>query len=123
MTRRKMKNRQQIPAASRSDRNDRITRLIQSGWIGDAAEIPADAIPVDPDKVIPGSAWSPVTFYQDQPFRCRDCGVSGVWKADDQRWYFETVRVPHNRSATRCLPCRRIHNEHKARSRRLQPPS
>ena len=32
-------------------REGRIAKLLKRGWIKDASEIPADAIPVDPDLV------------------------------------------------------------------------
>jgi hypothetical protein len=32
-------------------------------------------------------------FYLDQPFTCRKCGTREIWKAKDQRWYYEEARA------------------------------
>lgn len=28
-------------------------------------------------------------FYLDQPFACRACGKTEIWKAKEQKWYYE----------------------------------
>ena len=32
-------------------------------------------------------------FYLDQPFTCRKCGKREIWKARDQKWYYEEAKV------------------------------
>ena len=77
-------------------------KLIDRGWINQADEIPDDAVPVDPDLINLGGSWHRPIFFSDQPFVCRDCGVSCVWKAVDQQWYFETFHAPYYETANRC---------------------
>jgi len=51
------------------------------------------------------------TEYLDQPFTCADCGKACVWKAVDQKWWFEVVKASIHRRAARCLDCRRKRRE------------
>src|SRR5688572_29028998 len=32
-------------------------------------------------------------FYIDKPFRCRDCGKEEIWKAADQKWFYEEAKA------------------------------
>jgi len=115
MTRRKIKN---LDRAAKLFREARIAKLLQRGWIRNAAEIPPDAIPVDPERIVEGYALNTPIFYWDQPFTCRDCGIPGIWEAKDQLWYFEVVRAPNFTPATRCLACRRVERARKLEARR-----
>lgn len=45
-------------------------------------------------------------WYQDQAFRCRDCGQDEIWTAAQQQWWYETVQGSVYASAIRCRPCR-----------------
>jgi hypothetical protein len=31
-------------------------------------------------------------FYLDQPFTCRQCGKREIWRAKDQKWYYEEAK-------------------------------
>ena len=101
-------------------RGQRIQKLIERGWIESAADVPADAIPVDPDRVSWGGpiGRSIPTFFQDATFICKDCGTLAVWKAEKQRLYFEMTGAPWAHQAVRCRPCRIAERERKAEARR-----
>ena len=45
-------------------------------------------------------------FYIDKPFRCRDCGKQEIWRAADQKWYFEQAKGHMDATAVRCHDCR-----------------
>lgn len=108
MTRRKEK---QKPRMAASQRERRVSLLLERGWIRDAAEVPPDAIPVDPERInLGGSYFRPVCF-RDQPFVCRDCGAACVWQVESQRWYFETFFAPYYEQPVRCRACRRKERE------------
>ena len=47
-------------------------------------------------------------WYQDQAFRCRDCGQDEIWTAAQQQWWYETVQGSVYASAIRCRPCRLV---------------
>ncbi len=46
-------------------------------------------------------------FYIDKPFKCRDCGKEEIWRAADQKWYFEEAKGHIDALAVRCSACRR----------------
>jgi len=46
-------------------------------------------------------------FYTDKPFRCRDCGKEEIWKAADQKRYYEETKAHMDATAVRCHDCRR----------------
>jgi hypothetical protein len=56
-------------------------------------------------------------YYADKPFKCRDCGVEQVWRATQQKWYYEVAKGKSGSTAVRCLPCRRKERERKAKAR------
>lgn len=98
------------------DRKIRIAKLIAAGWIKSDAEIPSDAIPIDPDRP-PLGGWDPPTYYRDLEFTCRDCRVQQTWTAEDQRWFFETAGAPYFKTAIRCRACRKKEQERKSLAR------
>jgi len=53
--------------------------------------------------------WLP-EFYIDKPFRCRDCGKEEIWKAADQKWYYEETKAHMDATAVRCHDCRTARN-------------
>ncbi len=114
MTRRKSKSERRD---SERFRDQRICKLIDLGWIQSASEIPLDAVPVDPDLINLGGSYHRPTFFTNQPFTCQDCGSDCVWKAEDQRWYFETFHAPYYETAKRCRVCRRNERQRKAQAR------
>jgi hypothetical protein len=52
-------------------------------------------------------------FYIDQPFRCRDCGKEEIWRAADQKWYYEEAKGHIDATAVRCHQCRKARKERK----------
>jgi Probable zinc-ribbon domain len=58
-------------------------------------------------------------YYTDRPFRCRDCGVEGVWTAMQQRWWYEEAQGDVWTTATRCRACRQRERVRKAEARRI----
>jgi hypothetical protein len=45
-------------------------------------------------------------FYLDQPFTCRSCGKREIWKARDQKWYYEEAKGHIDARAVECHDCR-----------------
>ena len=56
-------------------------------------------------------------FYVDRPFTCKDCGVSEIWTATQQKWWYETAKGDVWTAAVRCRLCRRRERERKAMAR------
>lgn len=45
-------------------------------------------------------------YYIDRPFVCRDCGKREIWRARDQKWYYEVAKGHVDAFAVRCHACR-----------------
>ena len=45
-------------------------------------------------------------FYIDQPFTCRGCGKREIWRARDQKGYYEEARGHLDARAVECHACR-----------------
>jgi len=46
-------------------------------------------------------------FYIDRPFICRRCGKREIWKAGDQKWYYEEAKGHIDAKAVECHSCRK----------------
>jgi hypothetical protein len=44
-------------------------------------------------------------FYLDQPFTCQRCGKREIWKARDQKWYYEEAKGHIDARAVECHDC------------------
>ena len=53
-------------------------------------------------------------YYLDMPFTCKDCGKKEVWRATQQKWWYEIAKGGLETVAIRCRPCRRKERERKA---------
>lgn len=47
-------------------------------------------------------------FYLDRPFTCRKCGKREIWKAKDQKWYYEEAKGHIDAVAVECHDCRKL---------------
>jgi len=46
-------------------------------------------------------------FYLDRPFTCHKCGKREIWKAKDQKWYYEEAKGHTDAVAVECHACRK----------------
>lgn len=66
------------------------------------------AIAADPAKLGHINSYGSLpSFYLDQPFCCRHCGQWEIWKAADQKWYYEEAKGHIDARAVACHACRR----------------
>jgi hypothetical protein len=100
------------------DRQRRIRLLLERGLIHDADEIPADAIPIDPERTVLVNIWSPPVYYQDIEFICTDCGKADCWSAISQQYYFEVSKAAPYKRPKRCYDCRQKELARKTQARR-----
>ena len=78
------------------------------------AALPADvrrnhpaAVPADHSKLDHINTYGCLPdFYIDQPFSCRDCGKEEIWRAADQKWYYEEAKGHIDARAVECHDCR-----------------
>ncbi len=45
-------------------------------------------------------------YYIDRPFTCRNCGKREIWRARDQKWYYEEAKGHTDAFALECHDCR-----------------
>lgn len=63
-----------------------------------------------PDFVVRG-------FYEDKPFSCTACGAAQVWRATQQKWWYESAKGDVWTTAVLCRPCRARERARKAAAR------
>lgn len=65
------------------------------------------AIPADVRKLDHINTYGSLPeYYVDQPFTCRRCGKHEIWKARDQKWYYEEAKGHIDAIAVACHACR-----------------
>jgi hypothetical protein len=58
-------------------------------------------------------------FYQDRPFTCAQCNTPQVWKAWQQKWWYEVAKGYVDSTAKLCRPCRRREQARRTAARRV----
>lgn len=86
--------------------------------------IPPGSILVNESLLRPANSYSIPDFvtrgyYVDRPFTCKDCGRDEIWRATQQKWWYEVAKGDRAASAVRCRPCRRREQARKAEARRI----
>jgi Probable zinc-ribbon domain len=79
---------------------------------------------VKPEKLAPSNSYGTPEFvrrgyYEDQPFRCKDCGKGEVWTATQQKWWYEVAQGDVWTTAIRCRACRRKEAARRAEARKV----
>jgi hypothetical protein len=65
------------------------------------------AATADPEKLSHINTYGSLPdYYIDQPFTCRVCGKREIWKARDQKWYYEEAGGHIDARAVECHDCR-----------------
>ena len=76
------------------------------------------AIPSDPDKLGHINTYGSLPeYYIDEPFTCRLCGKTEIWKAKDQKWYYEEAGGHIDARAVECHECRKKKKQARKESR------
>lgn len=66
------------------------------------------ALPADPAKLAHINTYGSLPeFYIDRPFVCRRCGKREIWRAADQKWYYEEAKGHIDARAVECHACRK----------------
>jgi len=58
-------------------------------------------------------------FYTDLRFQCRICRKEEIWRATQQKWWYEVAKGHVESGANRCNACRRAERKRKAEARRV----
>ena len=65
------------------------------------------AVPADHSKLSHINTYGSLPeFYLDRPFTCRVCGKVEIWRAKDQKWYYEEAKGHIDAKAVECHECR-----------------
>jgi hypothetical protein len=71
------------------------------------------AVPADRSRLAHINTYGTLPdFYLDQPFVCRQCGKTEIWKARDQKWYYEEAKGHIDAKAVECHDCRMAKKTH-----------
>jgi hypothetical protein len=68
--------------------------------------MPEGAIPADWSKHRPHNSYGPLFWYQDKTKQCRDCGVEFVFSKEEQKHWYEDLKIPIYADAVSCKNCR-----------------
>lgn len=72
-----------------------------------AQENHPSSLPADPAELSHINTYGELPrFYIDRPFICRKCGKREIWRAADQKWYFEEAKGHIDARAVECHGCR-----------------
>lgn len=87
-------------------------------------EILGGTAPCNPELLAPSNSYGQPPFvargfYMDMLFKCKDCGKEEVWRATQQKWWYEVAQGNVETRAIRCNACRRIERERRAQARRV----
>lgn len=77
-------------------------------------------IPADRSAQKPNNSYVPKTKYENKRVPCSDCGKPVLWTAEQQRAWYEDMKVPiYTRANLRCAACRKRgrHDVHRQRQR------
>ena len=66
------------------------------------------SVPADRSKLAHINTYGELPeYYLDRPFTCRRCGKREIWKARDQKWYYEEAKGHVDATAVECHGCRK----------------
>jgi hypothetical protein len=84
---------------------------------------PAGLVRVNVAALAPYNSYGVPTFvsrgyYEDRPFTCAECHTPQVWRAWQQKWWYEVAKGYVDSTAKLCRPCRRREQARRADARR-----
>jgi len=87
-------------------------------------EVTAGTAPCNPALLAPYNSYGEPAFvarghYCDVLFRCKDCGVEEIWRATQQKWWYEVAKGNVESRARRCSACRRVERARRDEARRV----
>jgi hypothetical protein len=85
---------------------------------------PAGLVPVNVKALAPNNSYGVPRFvergyYEDLPFACSSCGSKEIWRAAQQKWWYEVAKGYVYSNAKLCRTCRRRERARRAEARRI----
>ena len=86
--------------------------------------VEAGTAPCNPLLLAPSISYGAPDFvsrgyYVDQAFTCISCQCEEIWRATQQKWWYEVAKGNVESRAVRCRACRRVERERSAEARRI----
>ena len=102
----------EMPRKRNTGRNPSARELAEAKRIAalhpDVQRTHPSAVPSDPSRLGHINTYGTLpSYYVDKPFRCRDCGKEEIWRAEDQKWFYEEAKGHIDATAVRCHVCRK----------------
>ena len=98
----KMKRRNRVPSKKEIRAAEAIMRLSIEEQGAHPSSVPADHEKLAHVRCVD----SLPKFYIDVVFKCRLCGLPGIWKARSQKYYYEELKKHIYAKAVECANCR-----------------
>jgi len=81
---------------------------------------PVGSVMADHSELEHNNTYGPLPiFYVDKLVICRDCSAKEVWRAEQQKWWYEVAKGNINSEAVKCSACRKNDKETKAIARKI----
>lgn len=119
-----MKSNKQRKSEIRAQRQKRKAKSTVKSKSSLQTDAPVGSASCNPDLLAPFNSYGVPRFvergyYVDLQFTCRDCMKTEIWKAAQQKWWYEIAKGNVETCATRCRQCRKIERERKSEARRV----
>jgi hypothetical protein len=90
------------PTAKELEEVDKVAALPPA-----AQKLHRSTVPADSTRLAHINTYGALPeYYVDRPFTCRKCGKREIWRADDQKWYYEEAKGHIDARAVECHACR-----------------
>lgn len=81
-----------------------------------------DRVAVDVSRLRPNNSYGVPDFvergyYVERPFNCQECGALEVWRASQQKWWYEVAKGYAWSGAKLCRACRMVERTRRAQAR------
>ena len=81
-------------------------------------------VAVNEEKLAPNNSYGAPDFltrgyYEDRPFHCAECGKEEVWRATQQKWWYEVAKGYVYSDARLCRACRMVERTRRDEARRI----
>ena len=121
-----MKSNKQRRAETLAARRERAVRQA-AATAADPREVdlrPPGTAPCNPEALAPYNSYGVPLFvergfYTDATFECARCRKQEVWRATQQKWWYEVAKGNVESRAKLCAACRRVERERRAEARRV----
>jgi len=78
----------------------------------------AGRIAVNKSRVVYNSTMFDIPdYYEDKPFKCKQCSKEEIWTAKQQQWWYEEAKGDLETTAVLCRSCRNLKKEQRYRQK------